>query len=53
MPAITNTMASIKENEKSDAIVLKEMELIEEINLQGSVEQKNAGQGGLGKDLEV
>ena len=53
MPAITNTMASIKENEKSDAIELKEMELIEEINLQGSVEQKNAGQGGLGKDLEV
>ena len=44
MPAITNTMASIKENEKNDAIELKERELIEEMNLQGSVEQKNAGQ---------
>ena len=44
MPANTNTMASIKENEKNDAIELKERELIEEMNLQGSVEQQNAGQ---------
>lgn len=44
MPANTNTMASIKENEKNDAIELKEGELIEKMNLQGLVEWKNAGQ---------
>ena len=44
MPANTNTMANVKEDEKNYAIELKEGELIEKMDLQGLVEWKNAGQ---------